>query len=110
MNPIWKGLIRIAAAIGRWILDLAARRGGKWLGEYIDERVKVFRKRLAKAKAQWRIEFLKGRIARWTSAAKWLAKNAGNVDDKVLDAVCKLPQVQKLPEVAACEIEPARAA
>jgi len=105
MSPLLAGLLRIARAIGRWILDVAARRGGKWLADYIDERVVVFRKRLAAVKAEWRIEFLRGRIKRWQAAARWLRKNAGGLDDKAIALACAHPEVAKLPEVAVGEIE-----
>lgn len=106
MNPLLAGLIRIARAIGRWILDVAARRGGRWLAEYIDERVLVFRKRLARARTEHRAAWLRGRISRWQAAAKWLRANAATVDDKVVELARKLPEVAKLPKVAAGEVEP----
>lgn len=107
MNPLWTALIRIAARIGRWLLDVAARRGGKWLSEYMEERVILFRKRLARAKTDNRKAWLKGRIVRWLAGAKWLREHSSELDDKALQAVCDLPAAKKLPAVAREEICPA---
>lgn len=106
MNPIVKGLINLAIRIGRWLLDLAARRGGAFLRGYIEERVGVFKKRLARANTARRKEWLSGRIARWTAAARWLKAKAAQLDDAAIKAVCSLPQVKALPLSAACEEEP----
>lgn len=122
MNPIVNGLIKLAIALGKWILDVASRRGGKWLSEYLDERAdSVFANRLYRAreryaksrtilvKRRWerRIEWLVGRIARWKAAAKWLRAKAAQLDDAAIKAACSLPQVKALPLSAACEEEPA---
>ncbi len=121
MNPIIVGLLKIARKIAKWILDLAARRGGKWLGEYISERAEqVFPKKLAaaqkalkkartelrKRRLQVRIAWLRGKIRRWQDAAKWLAENSGQVDNVVIDNVRQLPAFKKLPEIAKGEVEP----
>lgn len=115
MNPILAGLLKLARRIGRWLLDVAARRGGAFLVGYIEERVGVFRARLARvskrttAAAKRRALWLKGRIARWLAAAKWLKDNAAGVDDRAIDAVRKLPAFAKLPASAPEETEPAAA-
>lgn len=107
MSTIVRGLIRIAAAIGRWLLDLAARRGAAFLRAYIEERIGVFRARLGRAQTNRRRLWLQSRIRRWSAAARWLKAKAGDLDDKAIRAVCQLPQVKALPISAVCEEEPA---
>lgn len=122
MNPLVRGLINLAVRIGRWLLDVASRRGGKWLSEYLEERANSVLKRrltatleryakarndLSRRRINRRIEWLRGRIRRWLSAADWLRAQAADLDDKAIAAVCALPQVKALPLSAACEEEPA---
>jgi hypothetical protein len=116
MHPIVAGLLKFVRKIGRWLLDVAARRGGKWLADYLEERVGVFRARLARvvkrtaAAAKRRALWLKGRIARWLAAAKWLRENAAQVDDKAIAIVRELPAVKRLADVVPDEVEPKAAA
>lgn len=113
MHPIVSALLKIVRRIGKWILDLAARRGGRWLAEYLEERATtVFRARLARvssrttAAAKRRAAWLKGRISRWLAAAKWLRDNADQVDDKVIAVVSELPAVKKLAATVPDEVDP----
>lgn len=105
MNPIWKSLIRIAARIGRWLLEHAARKGLARLVGYMDGKADDFERRLAKAKTERRREWLRGRIKRWRAAVNWLIANGPKLGTEVLKSVCALPAAKKLPLVAACEVE-----
>lgn len=71
-SAIVEGLLRIARAIGRWILEHAARYGGLALMHYMQGRVDVFKRRRAKATTDRRREWLTGRISRWNAGIRWL--------------------------------------
>jgi hypothetical protein len=101
---IAKGLVDIATKIGRWILGVVVRRGALFLRDYMAERVLVFRARLAKAKTTRRQQWLKGRIARWTAAAKWLSAKAGQLARCATSEFDELLKRNRgLPLTAQCE-------
>lgn len=100
-------LIRIAVRIGRWLIQHAARKGVERLIGYMDGKIGDFKRRLARAKKAARIEWLKGRIARWTAAVKWLITHGPTLAGDALKGICKLPAVRALPLVAREEVCPA---
>lgn len=97
-------LISIARRIGRWILERLLVRGALRLAHYMEERVVVFRARLARAKTDRRRVWLRGRIRRWTAAAKWLLEYRFEVGSCVVhEADDLLARAKGLPRVAPCE-------
>jgi hypothetical protein len=83
---LWSGLKRILIRIGRWVLDELIDEGVDRLVSYMRKRVKVFRWRLRnRARAEWRISFLRGKISRWNAAIRWLQRRAKQLAGKVLD-------------------------
>jgi hypothetical protein len=65
-------LIRIAKAIGRWILVRYLEYGRTKLVHYMEGRIDVFRARLRRARSKVRKAWLSGRINRWMQAVRWL--------------------------------------
>lgn len=112
MSTIVAGLLKFVRKIGRWLLDVAARRGGRWLADYMEERIGVFRARLARAEsrktaaAKRRAAWLRGRISRWLAGSKWLRENSDDIDDVVISVVRELPAVKRLAAVVPDEVEP----
>lgn len=90
LKAIWPGLRRVLLRIGRWLLNALADEGLRGLVSYMRQRVKVFRRRLAKIlkrrHSKWRPKWLRGRIARWLGAIRWLqGKRAAKLKGRVLD-------------------------
>ncbi len=96
-------LIRIARAIGRWVLRMAAKHGGSALLGYMVGKVDDFRRRLDRSKADRRREWLRGRIARWTAAIRWLRANGSRLADNVIKAADDAAAKASLPMVAEAE-------
>lgn len=97
-------LISIARRIGRWILERLIVRGARRLAEYMEERVEVFRGRLARARTPRRKAWLRGRIRRWTDAARWILEYHFEVGRCVADESDDLmARAAKLPRVSRCE-------
>jgi hypothetical protein len=106
MSTLVTRLIELAIQIGRWILEHAAKKGLARLIGYMDGKVDEFGRRLKRARTARRKRWLSGRIERWTAAVKWMIANGPRLGAEALAAVCKLPEVQRLPIVAACEAKP----
>lgn len=105
-------LIDIARAIGRWVVKRLANLGMKRGVAWIEGRIGVFRKRLARAvKNGWalRERWLDGRISRWLRARAWILKNQKKIEDKAVRAYCKLSDtaLAKVPYYAPAELCPA---
>lgn len=110
-GAILKGLIRIARAIGRWVIEHFAEKGLAMLIGYMDGKVGDFRRRLARAKRERRKAWLRGRIRRWTAAIAWLRKYAmGVAQDAVREACRSSEALREIPVVSPCESEPRAAA
>jgi hypothetical protein len=95
---LWPAFRRILVAIGRWLLGVVRRRGIPILVGYMLERIEVFRARLRRAKTDRRMKWLRGRIRRWTAAAKWLTAHASDLHERALEQYEKLSA--RIPEVA----------
>ena len=103
-TAIARGLIRIATAIGRWILGVAVRRGALFLRDYMDERVVVFRSRLGRSRTKRRRLWLTGRIRRWAAAVRWLSAEAAQLGRCAQSEFDALRRDHKgLPLTASCE-------
>ncbi len=108
MSAIATRLITIARNLGRWILRSLARLGADRLVGYLLGKADDFerrRKRAERVGNERRVAWLTGRISRWTSAARWLAKNAANVSDEVVKEAERAADRAGLPVVADGEIE-----
>jgi hypothetical protein len=108
-SALWKVFARILRAIGRWIIGVARRRGIPFLVDYMQERIGVFQKRIAKtkgssARAKRRRAWLRGRIRRWTRAANWLVGQSVELHQAALCEFEKL--AAKIPEESPLEREP----
>jgi hypothetical protein len=102
-----RALIRIARAIGRWIVEHLLEHGREMLIGYMVGKVGDFRRRLARAKRPRRKTWLTGRIRRWNAAIAWLRKNAAEVTrDAVKSACASSAALRGLPVVSPCEVEP----
>lgn len=99
-------LIRIARAIGRWVLRTAAKRGGVILAGYMLGKVDDFRRRLARARTDRRKAWLTGRIARWSAAIRWLQANGSKLAADLIAEADKAARQAAIPMVAAAEREP----
>ncbi len=101
----WPVLKRILIAIGKWILGVARRRGVPILVGYMLERVEVFKGRLGRAKTTRRKRWLRGRIRRWTKAARWLTTNARAMHTQALakfeELAARLPERSPMERQAA---------
>lgn len=84
---IRRGLIRIATALGRWILRRVSRRGIERVLGYMDGKIEDFKRRLRRARADWRIRWLRGRIKRWQLAMRWLERRRRQITKTIVDAV-----------------------
>jgi hypothetical protein len=100
MNALIVSLVTIALRIGRWLVQRLSARGATWMQHYMEGKVEDFGRRLARAKMKWRIQFLKGRIARWNRAIAWLKANAKRVTKQVADGAEKRLIAKKIPIVA----------
>lgn len=98
---IWPALRKILIAIGRWLLNTARRRGVPMLVGYMLERVEVFKRRLGRARTSRRMKWLRGRIRRWTAAARWLTQHARELNARALRECERL--AAKIPETSPME-------
>jgi hypothetical protein len=98
-------LIKMARAIGRWILEFAAKHGGAALAGYMLGKVGDFKRRRARARTDRRRAWLDGRIRRWTAALAWLKQHGSKVAADMIDDADKL--VGQIPVVADAEREQA---
>jgi len=87
MTIAQRGLIRIARAIGRWILRRIIARGVDRLIGYMDGKIDDFRRRRARVKAERRHVWLAGRIRRWTTALRWLERRRAEIGEKLVRLV-----------------------
>lgn len=107
-----QGIIRIATAIGRWVVEHIAARGIELLLGYMDGKIMDFKRRRDRPLvAKWRVKFLNGRIARWTAAVKWLRANSRSLTQKAAaEAVKASEKLAALPIVAPGEREKSKKA
>lgn len=103
MNTLVAGLIDIAIRLGRWIVRRLAKWALSHVVGYMLGKVDDMKRRIARAKTDRRRKWLRGRVARWTKAAKWIEANALKKLGEAAKEACKLPAFAKLPEVARCE-------
>lgn len=104
IRALVQGLRRYAVSIGRWIIGQIREHGGRAIANYMRVRVGVFRRRLKRARAEWRQRFLRGRIGRWLRAAQWIESRWRQLTRPVLDeadrATCDLGDGASPYEVA----------
>lgn len=84
MTTLQRGLIRIARAIGRWILRRIIAKGIDRLVGYMDGKIDDFERRLGRAKTERRTRWLTGRIRRWTNALAWLERRRAAISAKLV--------------------------
>ena len=96
-------LLRIARAIGRWVLRMAAKHGGSLLLGYMVGKVDDFRRRRERAKTPRRIEWLSGRISRWSSAIRWLRAHGSDLAEDVIKMADDAAAKASVPMVAEAE-------
>lgn len=65
-------LLRIARAIGRWVLEHLVHRGVVMLLGYMTGKIDDFRRRLGRARNPSVARWLRGRIRRWQRAVRVL--------------------------------------
>lgn len=106
MSNLLEALVRIAARIGRWMLEHARDRGLTMLLGYMQGKIGDFERRRQRARTKRRVAWLTGRIERWRKAVAWLTDNAKALTSKALAAACELPAAKRLPLVATEEICP----
>lgn len=106
MTTLAAALVDIAIRIGRWLLQRLARWAISHVIGYMRGKIEDFKRRRANPKiADWRREFLAGRIQRWTKAVRWIERHSLAFLNEQSRNLCKLPEVRKLPLRAACEVE-----
>lgn len=80
------GLIRIARALGRWILRQLIRRGIELVLGYMDGKIDDFKRRRARARCEHRRRWLAGRIRRWSAAFRWLDRQRRKITRRIVEA------------------------
>ncbi len=100
LASVWGPLRRVLLSVGRWVLGALAEEGTAGLVSYMRQRVRVFQRRMKRAHANLRREWLTGRIDRWKRAIKWLrGDEAKQLNREVIDAAMERAD-QEIPEVA----------
>lgn len=87
MTTTAKGLIRIARAIGRWILRRLIRKGIDLVVGYMDGKIDDFQRRKGRARTQRRVRWLAGRIRRWKAALRWLIRQRRSITRRIVELV-----------------------
>lgn len=105
-RALWPALRRILIRLGRWVLDDLVEDGVRFVARYLLKRVRVFARRLGRARTKLRRRWLRGRIGRWRDASAWLTANASSLRGKALDLYSEL--AERIPQTS--RFESARAA
>lgn len=97
LEAVRAGIVSLAKAIGRWIVEFLAEHGVDILIGYMIGKVSDFRRRLARAVSQRRRRWLTGRISRWTLAVEWLREHKPMSCDAVVcfRRVCSMPTISR---------------
>lgn len=98
MTTLARGLIRIARALGRWILRRLILRGVDLVLGYIDGKIEDFKRRRRRARSDRRRRWLAGRVRRWRAAFRWLAGQRRRITRRLVETVDR--GVSQLAEVA----------
>lgn len=96
-QALWPPLRRILKAIGRWIIRRVIRKGAHVIGYYMAERIEVFRARLKRARSSRRKRWLRGRIKRWSTAVRWLHRNARRINSATACALEAMAESAGIP-------------
>lgn len=98
-------LIKVGLRIGRWLLEWMAEEVPILVVGYMRGRIRVFGRRLGRARTARRKAWLRGRIARWTAVANEIAEREREIEravekgaDWLEDAACK-----RIPLHVSCE-------
>lgn len=98
MTTLVRGLIRIARALGRWILRRLIRRGIDLVLGYLDGKIEDFQRRKGRARSDLRRRWLAGRVRRWRNVFRWLASQRRRITRRLVETVDR--GVSQLAEVA----------
>jgi hypothetical protein len=82
-------LVRIAKAIGRWVLVRYLEYGRTKLVHYMEGRIDVFEARFKRARSRARRRWLAFRINRWKLAVKWLKTEGKRLAKKSVERLRK---------------------
>lgn len=86
LEPLWPTLRGFLLRIGRWLLETILDATARGLVIYMQQRIKVFCRRLERTRSKRRQTWLRGRIARWARAAKWFEQKADALEERITKA------------------------
>lgn len=101
VKALWPAMRRILIRLGRWVLDDLVDDGVRFVARYLLKRVRVFSRRLGRARSRLRRRWLRRRIGRWRDASAWLTANASSLRGKALDLYSEL--AERIPQTSRFE-------
>jgi hypothetical protein len=107
MRPLITGLLKLARALGKWIIEHLVSHGITNLIGYVNGKIGDFLRRKKKTELGRRL--LRGRIRRWSLVLGWLKEYRNELEAFAVDGFCaaskkaldKIPMVSKAEKAAA---------